>query len=54
MLMPPYRAAWIATGLLALAAAGLIVAAIFGVHVDLLATGTGVATLVALVVAVNL
>jgi hypothetical protein len=42
-----YRAAWVVVGLLALAAVGLILASIFGVHVILLAAGTVIVTLVA-------
>jgi len=45
--MDLYRTAWVVVGLLALAAVGLIVAAIFGIHVILLAIATPIVTLVA-------
>lgn len=52
--MRPYKAAWVVVGLLAIAAVGLILASIFGVHVIPLAIWTGIATIAAVAVAVNL
>lgn len=54
VLMSLHRAAWYVVGLLAIAAAGLILASILGVNVAPLAIGTGIGTIVAFAAAAGL